>query len=132
MTEIEIHELCASIRATSLAAHQYLRHGHVEKVYENSLRNRLRRLGLSVLQQHPIEVRDDDDSVLGEFYADLLVGDELLVELKAVRQLTDDHTSQVLGYLRASRLKHALLINFGAPIIQIKKFIFDPDYQSDS
>lgn len=128
MTEHEIHELCATIRQTSLAAHAYLRHGHNEKVYENSLRNRLRRRGLLVLQQHPMVVRDEDDSVLGEFFADLLVQGELLIELKAVRQLTDDHTSQVLGYLRASRLKHALLINFGSPKIQFKKFIFDPDF----
>lgn len=108
--------------------HSYLRHGHNEKVYENSLRNRLRQRGLVVHQQHPLVVRDEDDSVLGEFFADLLISGELLIELKAIRTLTDEHTAQVLGYLRASHLKHALLINFGSPVIQIKKFIFDPAF----
>jgi len=65
---------------------------------------------------------------LGDFFADLLVENELVVELKAVRQLVDEHTAQVLGYLRASRLEHAMLVNFGAPVIQFKKFIFNEDF----
>lgn len=128
MTEPEIQQLCAVIRDTSLAAHRFLRHGHNEKIYENSLLNRLRRRGLNVRQQHPVSVYDEDGTLLGEFFADLLVENELIVELKAVRQLVDEHTAQVLGYLRASRLEHAMLINFGSPIIQFKKFIFNVDF----
>ncbi len=128
MNESEIRQLCAIVRETSLAAHRFLRHGHCEKIYENSLANRLRKQGHEVRQQHPLSVYDEDGSPLGDFFADLLVDRELIVELKAVRQLVDEHTAQVLGYLRASRLEHAMLINFGSPVIQFKKFIFSGDY----
>jgi len=125
MNESQIFQLCAVIRETSLAAHRYLRHGHVEKIYENSPANRLRKRGLTVHQQHPLSVYDEDGTLLGEFFADLLVEKELIIELKACRQLADEHTAQVLGYLRASRLEHAMLVNFGSPVIQFKKFILN-------
>lgn len=128
MNESQIRQLCATVRETSLAAHRFLRHGHAEKIYENSLANRLRKSGLEVHQQHPLSVYDEDGTPLGDFFADLLVEKELIVELKAVRHLLDEHTAQVLGYLRASRLEHAMLINFGSPVIQFKKFIFSDDY----
>ena len=130
MNETEIFKLCATLRETSLAAHRFLRHGHAEKIYENSLANRLRNAGLHVRQQHPLAVFDEDGTRLGDYSADLLIANELIVELKAVRQLIDEHTAQVLGYLRASRLEHAMLINFGSPVIQFKKFIFSDDFES--
>lgn len=129
MNQSQIFQLCATIRETSLAAHRFLRHGHAEKIYENSLANRLRKAGLYVRPQHPLAVYDEDGSLLGDFFADLLVENELIVELKAVRQLVDEHTAQVLGYLRASRLEHAMLINFGSPVIQFKKFIFNEEFE---
>lgn len=129
MNQSQIFQLCATIRETSLAAHRFLRHGHAEKIYENSLANRLRKAGLNVRPQHPLAVYDEDGSLLGDFFADLLVENELIVELKAVRQLVDEHTAQVLGYLRASRLEHAMLINFGSPVIQFKKFIFNEEFE---
>lgn len=61
--------------------------------------------------------------MLGDFRADLLVAQSLLLELKAVKRLEDEHVAQVLGYLRASRLEHALLINFGGGKYEIRKFI---------
>src|SRR5579859_1541861 len=100
----EIVFLCGQIRENSLAIHHFLRHGHLEKIYENALAHRLRRLSLDVKQQHPLHVYDEDGTLLGDFFADLLVNGTLLVELKACRQLADEHTAQVLGYLRASRL----------------------------
>jgi len=124
MTEAEIIEICATVRETSLAAHRFLRHGHGEKLYENSLASRLRKLGLNIRTQHPVSVYDEDGTSLGDFFADIVVENELILELKAVRNLVDEHTAQVLGYLRATRLEHAMLINFGSPIIQFKKFIF--------
>lgn len=121
----QMFRLCAVVRETSLAAHRFLRHGHAEKIYENALAHRLRGLGLGIRQQHPIAVHDEDGTLLGEFLADLLVENELVVELKACRQLADEHTAQLLGYLRASRLEHGMLINFGSPVIQFKKFIMN-------
>ena len=121
----DIMKLCDVVRETGYAAHRYLRNGHVEKVYENSLTNRLRKLGLKVVQQHPLSVFDEDGTLLGEFKADLFVEERLIVELKAVRYASDEHVAQLLGYLRASRIEHGLLINFGAPRFQIKKYIMN-------
>src|SRR5882757_561696 len=123
MNEPTALQLADTIRQTAFEAHTFLRHGHNEKVYENSLRNRLRRKGLTVEQQMPVAVHDDDGSPLGEFVADLVVNREFIVELKAVRTRVDEHTAQSLGYLRASRIEHGMLINFGAPRIPFQTYV---------
>jgi len=120
----DIFALCDTIRQTAFELQSYLRHGHLEKVYENGLANRLRKSGLKVLQQHPLPVRDEDGTVLGDYLADLFINDCLIVELKAVKAIADEHTAQILGYLRASRIEHGLLINFGAPKLEVKKYVF--------
>ena len=119
----EIFVLCDEIRETSFAIHKYLRHGHLEKVYENALANRLRKQGKDVVQQHPLNVYDEDGTVLGDYFTDLLVERKLIVEIKAVRSLVDEHQAQLLGYLRASKMEHGLLVNFGSAKLEIKKFI---------
>ena len=118
-----IFELCDVIRETSFALHQYLRHGHLEKVYENGLAYRLRKVQLKVEQQYPLKVYDEDSTVLGEYFADLFVESKLIVELKACKALAPEHTAQLLGYLRACHIEHGLLINFGAPRLRIKKYV---------
>ena len=118
----EIFALCDQIRETSFSRHRYLRHGHLEKIYENGLAHRLRKAGLHVKQQHPIKVFDEDRTVLGDYFADLLVEKELIVELKASKALANEYVAQLLGYLRACRIEHGLLINFGASRLQIKKY----------
>ncbi|MCF7848782.1 MAG: GxxExxY protein [Kiritimatiellales bacterium] len=120
-----INELCDVIRKTSLDIHQYLRSGHLEKIYENALANRLRKSGLDEKQQHPLMVYDEDGSELGEYFADLLIEDQLIVELKACRAVTSEHVAQILGYLRSSGIENGLLINFGASKLFIKKYILD-------
>ncbi len=122
--EKTILDLCDRIRQTAYDLHIYLGHGHLEKVYENGLAHRLRKTGLRANQQCPIQVRDEDGTVLGDYFADLLVEENLIVEIKACRMLANEHTAQALGYLRATKLHDALLINFGSPKLQIKKFIF--------
>jgi GxxExxY protein len=122
--EARIKELCDQVRETAFALHTFLRYGHLEKVYENGLTHRLRKAGLKVEQQKPLQVRDEDGTILGDYLADLFVEDCLIVELKACKALADEHTAQVLGYLRASNQRDALLINFGAPKFEIRKFIF--------
>ncbi len=123
MENKDILGLCNQVRQVAFDLHVYLRHGHLEKVYENGLAHRLRRAGLQIEQQYPLKVLDDDGTVLGDYYADLFVEGCLIIELKACKALATEHTAQVLGYLRASSLNHALLINFGSPKIEIKKLI---------
>jgi GxxExxY protein len=118
----EIFTLCDRIREACFSLHTHLRHGHAEKVYENGLANRLRRLRLPFAQQHPLKVHDDDGTILGDYVTDLFVEGRLIIELKACRALADEHTAQLLGYLRASRIEHGLLVNFGAPRLEIRKF----------
>ncbi|HYE66698.1 MAG TPA: GxxExxY protein [Pyrinomonadaceae bacterium] len=118
-----INQLCDVIRETSFEIHRYLRSGHLEKIYENALAHRLRKREIDVKQQFPLQVFDEDGTLLGSFSADLLVEERLIIELKACRTLVDEHVAQLLGYLRASRIEHGLLINFGAPKLQIKKYI---------
>jgi len=121
--ETNILELCNQIRQIAFDLHVYLRNGHLEKIYENGLAHRVRKAGLRVEQQHPLKVLDEDGTVLGDYYADLFVEGCLIIELKACKALAAEHTAQVLGYLRASSQRHALLINFGSPKIEMKKLI---------
>ena len=118
----DIFALVDLIRETSFALHQYLRYGHLEKVYENGLAHRLRKTGIKVEQQYPLQVLDEDGTVLGDYFADLFIEDCLIVELKACKALAPEHTAQLLGYLRACHIEHGLLINFGAPKFQIRKY----------
>jgi GxxExxY protein len=121
--QTDIFALCNIIRETSFEIHRYLRHGHREQIYENALVHRLRKQGISVEQQQEIRVYDEDGTVLGYLKADLLIEAQLICEIKGVRMMVDEHIAQLLGYLRASRLEHGLLINFGGPRLEVKKLI---------
>jgi len=118
-----IKELCDVLRKTAYAIHVYHGHGHLEKVYENALANRLRKAGIEVKQQHPLNVYDEDGTLIGEYFADLLVDGRLVVELKACRVMAEEHTAQILGYLKSAKIEDGLLINFGSYKFEIKKYI---------
>ena len=120
-----LNQLCDVVRQTSYNIHLYHGHGHMEKVYENALAHRLRKIGLTVEQQFPLNVFDEDGTRIGEYHTDLLVDGRLIVELKAVREILDEHVAQTLGYLKSSRLENGLLINFGSHKFQIKKYILN-------
>ena len=122
-----INQLCDVVRETSFAIHRYHRNGHLEKIYKNALVHRLRKQGVDVKQQHPLNVFDEDGTLLGEFFADLFVENILVVELKASRAVVDEHVAQLLGYLRSGRIETGLLLNFGAPVLHVKKYLMsDP------
>src|SRR5258708_23146974 len=93
-----VNQLCDLVRETSFAIHRFHRHGHQEKVYENALAHRLGKMGLRVSQQHPLAVHDEDGTLLGDYYADLFVEERVILELKAVRTIADEHVAQLLGY----------------------------------
>ena len=118
----KIFKLCDLVRETSFEIHKFHRYGHLEKVYENALGHRLRKIGLRVEQQFSLSVYDEDGTEIGEYYSDLFIENCLIVEIKACRDIVDEHIAQLLGYLRSSKIEHGLLINFGNHRLQIKKF----------
>jgi GxxExxY protein len=98
--------------------------GFLEKVYENALAHDLRKAGLDAVQQQSIEVHYDGVRV-GDYVADLLVEGQILVELKACKDLDDIHLAQCLNYLKATGLRICLLMNFGRSKIQIRRLMRD-------
>lgn len=120
---MNLYELVNQIRQTGFETHVYFKNGFLEKVYENALVNRLRRMGLKIYQQYPIKVIDEDGSVVGEYIADIVVNDEIIVEIKAVKFIAEIHTAQVLAYLKATKYRHGILMNFGNTKFQIRKYI---------
>ncbi|MBR3924799.1 MAG: GxxExxY protein [Kiritimatiellae bacterium] len=121
MTEEKAKEVCDEIRQIAYELHVYLGVGYLEKVYENGLRHRLEKAGFLVQTQVPIQVKDEDGYLLGDYVADMIV-DGLIIELKAVTTLLDAHVAQLMNYLKATGLEHGLLLNFGSEKFQCKKF----------
>lgn len=107
-----------------------LGYGFLEKIYENAMAIELRKLGLSVAQQAPITVFYDGH-IVGEYSADLLVEDKVIVELKAARAIADDHEAQLLNYLKATEYEVGLLLNFGPKPEQRRK-IYDNELKKRS
>ena len=120
-----VNDLCDMIRQTSFDILKYLHHGHLEKVYENALVRRLTKMELKVEHQYPLQVKDQDGTVIGDYIADLFIEDILIIKIKACKTIADEHIAQILGYLRASNIEHDLLINFGSSKFQNKKYILN-------
>src|SRR5690242_8404401 len=118
----EVNDITEKIIGCAYTVSNTLGIGYVEKVYENALVVATRKAGLKVEQQYPIKVVFDG-VVVGEFFADLFVEKRVLVELKAVSMLMEEHTAQALNYLRATGAEVCLLINFAKPKIQIKRLL---------
>jgi len=122
MNTARIMALCDQVRETAYAIHPYHGNGYLEKVYEKALIHRLRTAGLGVKQQHQLIVYDENGTEIGEYYADLFIENELIVELKACKTIANEHYAQLLHYLKGSGKEHGLLINFGFYKFHIKKF----------
>ena len=99
-----------------------LGYGFLEKVYENALAHELSKAGLRVKQQYPLEVYYDG-ILVGKYFADLLVEEQVLMELKTVKTIDKIHEAQCINYLKATDLKICLLLNFGKPRIEIKRLV---------
>ena len=120
MTEQEANKICDKIRQIAYDLHVYLGVGYLEKVYENGLAHRLTKAGMAVQSQVPIQVADEDGFVIGEYVADMVVNG-IIIELKSVSTLLQIHLAQLLNYMKAMKLEHGLLINFGSEKFQCKK-----------
>jgi GxxExxY protein len=119
---MEINAITERIIGCAYTVSNTLGAGFLEKVYENALAHEMRKQGLQVTQQHPAPVVYDD-VVVGDFVADILVEEAVLVELKAVKALDNVHMAQCLNYLKATGLGMCLLLNFGDPKLMIKRIV---------
>lgn len=96
--------------------------GFLEKVYENAMMLELKCIGLTAVQQKPIKVYYNGVGV-GEYFADILIENSLIVELKAIKIVENIHLAQTMNYLKATNLKLGLIINFGNPKVEIKRVV---------
>ena len=121
-TITEINQITEKIIGCAYRVSNTLGAGFLEKVYENALGYELKKTGLKVFQQCPIHVKYDGIPV-GDYIADLLVDDCVIIELKTVKQIDDSHMAQCMNYLKATGLHVCLLLNFASSHLQIKRIV---------
>ncbi len=120
---MNLDEITYRINGAIFEVNKVLGAGFLEKVYENALMVELRSRGLKAENQKPIAVSYKGVQV-GDYFADIIVEDQVLIELKAVDQLQKIHEAQLLNYLKATGIKLGLLVNFKHPKAEIKRFVF--------
>ena len=120
----DLNEITERVIGCAYSVSNALGCGFLEKVYENALAHDLLKAGVRVAQQWQIHVRYDG-VVVGDYVADLLVENAVIVEVKCCKAFDDVHAAQCLNYLKATNLNVCLLINFGRPRVQIKRIVRD-------
>ncbi len=116
----ELNTLTEKVIGCAYKVSNALGSGFLEKVYENALGHEISKTGFNVKQQHALKVWYDG-VLVGEFVADMILEEKILVELKAVKALDEIHQVQCINYLRATGYRICLLINFGKPRIEVKR-----------
>lgn len=129
MADLELDKITERIIGCAYKVSNTLGIGFIEKIYKNAHFHEMKKDGLKIVQQHLVKV-NYDGVVVGEFYLDMLVNDLVIVELKAVSTLTNEHLAQAFNYLHATGLPACLLINFGQPKIQIRRLYPSPTWKS--
>ena len=119
---MDVNELTYQIRGAVFEVTKILGPGFLEKVYENALVIELKNRKLNAKAQMPIQVIYKN-KIVGEYFADIIVEDKVIIELKAVESLQKIHEAQLLNYLKATDYKIGLLINFKYPKAEIKRFL---------
>ncbi|MDD5530617.1 MAG: GxxExxY protein [bacterium] len=123
-------ELTAKIIEVFYRVYNKLGYGFLEKVYENAMMIEFKREGIPAKTQTPIKVYYDEKEIIGEYTADILVDDKIMVEIKAIKKLAEENEAQLLNYLKATNLEVGLLFNFG-PEPEIKRRAFDNSRKKD-
>ena len=122
MLNNSINELTEIVIGCAFNVSNTLGAGFLEKVYENALKIEILKNQLNVVQQCPIKVYYENQ-VVGDYIADLIINDEIIIELKVAKNIDEIHQAQLLNYLKATRKKLGLIINFGNPKVEIKRMI---------
>ncbi|MCB9186842.1 MAG: GxxExxY protein [Flavobacteriales bacterium] len=122
MSNLLHSEITGTILECFYKVYNTLGYGFLEKVYERALMIELSEAGLQCVSQYPIKVLYEGDEV-GEYYADIIVEDLVIIELKAAEGLREEHEYQLINYLKATDIEVGLLLNFGTKP-QYKRKIF--------
>lgn len=115
-------ELSYKIVGIAMQVHRELGYGFLEKVYENALMVSFEENNINARQQFPIKVTFHG-RVVGDYYADILIDDSVILELKAQDNISKAHRAQALNYLKATDYKLALLINFGKSSLEYERLV---------
>ena len=118
----EFNSITETIIGCAYTVGNTLGHGFLEKVYENALSHELSKNGIQVRQQYAIQVTYDG-VIVGDYVADMLVNDQILIEIKAQKELHNAHLAQCMNYLKATGHKICLLINFGKPRVEVRRIV---------
>jgi GxxExxY protein len=119
---MDINDITYKIRAAIFEVNRVLRWGFLEKIYENALLIELIKRGLKAKAQVPINVEYKGE-IVGEYFADIVVEDRVIIELKAVESLQKIHEAQLLNYLKATGYQVGMLVNFTHPKAEIRRFV---------
>lgn len=122
MAEILYKELSFAIIGAAMEVHKTLGQGFLEAIYKNAMIYELMTRGMKVEIEKPLPV-NYKGQLLGEYFADLVVDDKIILELKAISSIAKAHEAQAMNYLAATGLKLAIIINFGAPSLQYKRIV---------
>lgn len=117
---VYVNKLTKDIIGACIQVSNYLGHGFPETIYSNALIIELQKRGLRAQQQVPLDVRYDG-ILVGRYFADVIVEEKVILELKAVECLLTDHQTQLINYLTATGFEIGLLVNFGKPKVEFKR-----------
>ena len=120
---MKLNDITYEIRGAVFEVNNVLGSGFLEKVYENSLLIEIKTRGLKSESQVPLKVTYNDE-IVGDYFADIIVEENVLVELKTVDKLSRIHEAQLLNYLKATGIQVGLLVNFFHPKVEIKRYVF--------
>lgn len=121
---MELNDITYAINGAIFEVNKVLGPGFLEKVYENALLYELKNRGLKSVCQAPINVNYKDQCV-GEYFADILVEDRVIIELKTTEKIEKIHEAQLLNYLKATGIQVGLLVNFRHSKAEIKRLVLD-------
>lgn len=114
------YDLAGKVIGLAMKVHRALGPGFLESVYQKALAYELKRSGFNIEVEKSLQVHYED-IIVGDFFADLIVNGELVVEIKAAQSLAVGHEVQTVNYLAATRMDHGLLLNFGAKSLEFKR-----------
>ena len=119
---MECKEITEQIIGCAFRVHNKMGYGFLESVYENCMKIELKKIGLEFESQKPINVYYDNE-IVGDYIADIIVNDLIILELKSVRRIVKAHEMQLVNYLTVTRKPVGLIINFGEQKVEVKRKI---------